>query len=535
MLTYTHIAMTGTLLAVPLSQYIQCGDIDSRGDAEPTALGDDEEEDAEPRYFPGWNQVTKLEDLGKHVFFDEISVPKNRMGCATCHDPNAGWTFPDSKTNLGQVVATGANQKTHGSFKTPTVGYASLIPPFFSGCAFGLPGLCGGVFWNGRAEGNVTPVFPDGAAQHVRDEVFEVKKANFKGYALKYLYADFLGPLADQALNPFPSPFEQNIPIQDVCKHVAKSEYAWLFKSAWGESIDCSSKLYGASKQLKTYEVNFRRLAVALAAFQASDEVNSFSSKRDVALRRELWGIDKDDTPGKFPLVGLSAKENLGHELFYNTLPNPFAPVGAPLDAEATVLNVPPNTDLPITNCSFCHRSSQDLIDGTDPEERYADDAYHNIGVPKNWEIPVNPLNPGAEVVLAAHTGRVGPAPDAPDDRGLIKTPTLRNVDKRPYKSFVKAYMHNGWFKSLESVVHFYNTANVDGDTAAAFGVTRCDVDVKTVEDALAHKCWPEPEFPNSAIETPLVGDLHLTAEQEAAIVSYLKAFTDTKTVKPPK
>ena len=44
---------------------------------------------------------------------------------------------------------------------------------------------------------------------------------------------------------------------------------------------------------------------------------------------------------------------------------------------------------------------------------------------------------------------------------GTFKAPTLRNVDKRPSAGFVKAYMHNGFFKSLPQVVHFYNTRNL--------------------------------------------------------------------------
>ena len=36
--------------------------------------------------------------------------------------------------------------------------------------------------------------------------------------------------------------------------------------------------------------------------------------------------------------------------------------------------------------------------------------------------------------------------------------PTLRNVDKRPRPDFIKAYGHNGYFKSLKEIVHFYNT-----------------------------------------------------------------------------
>ena len=37
----------------------------------------------------------------------------------------------------------------------------------------------------------------------------------------------------------------------------------------------------------------------------------------------------------------------------------------------------------------------------------------------------------------------------------------MRNSDKRPYPTFVKAYMHNGVFKSLQEVVHFYNKRNI--------------------------------------------------------------------------
>ncbi|WP_143186903.1 hypothetical protein [Microbulbifer donghaiensis] len=35
----------------------------------------------------------------------------------------------------------------------------------------------------------------------------------------------------------------------------------------------------------------------------------------------------------------------------------------------------------------------------------------------------------------------------------FIRTQTARNVDKRPHKEFVQA--RNGFFKSLENVVHF--------------------------------------------------------------------------------
>jgi cytochrome c peroxidase len=42
-------------------------------------------------------------------------------------------------------------------------------------------------------------------------------------------------------------------------------------------------------------------------------------------------------------------------------------------------------------------------------------------------------------------------------EMGKFKVPTLRNVDLRPSDDFVKAYGHNGYFKSLEDIVFFYH------------------------------------------------------------------------------
>jgi cytochrome c peroxidase len=83
---------------------------------------------------------------------------------------------------------------------------------------------------------------------------------------------------------------------------------------------------------------------------------------------------------------------------------------------------------------------------------------------------------------------------------GKHKVPTLRNVDLRPYEEFVKAFGHNGYFKSLEEIVHFYNT--------------------RDVED------WPEPEVPET-INVDELGDLGLTLDEEAAIVAFMKTLSD--------
>jgi len=78
----------------------------------------------------------------------------------------------------------------------------------------------------------------------------------------------------------------------------------------------------------------------------------------------------------------------------------------------------------------------------------------------------------------------------APANRGKHKVPTLRNVDLRPSADFVKAFGHNGYFKSLEAIVHFYNTRDA---------LPRCD----SLKEALPGKnCWPAPESPRTSTST---------------------------------
>lgn len=469
--------------------------------------------------------LSPIEELGKRVFFDKISTPK-RMACVTCHHPETGGTGGVSGVNLHEVAVTGANPHTVGNLKPPTNAYASFIE-LFKPCARGGLGpnnVCGGNFWNGRAEGNVSALFPAGATKHIGEEIFYRTSGGLLPLTSEAmeLYARYFGPTADQALNPMPNPVEQNINRQAVCNHVKFSKYAKLYKKVWEVDIDCSDTpvtVHASDVDAETaFDISFKRIMLAVCAWQASADLNSFSSKRDIALR--------EDSDGQFPLDGLTAQENLGHDLFYNTKPVPFAPeVGA---------NVRPFPGLPVTNCSFCHVSGPRVgvapaLLGTHPEERYADDAYHIIGTPRNPEIPATYTELGElidpDLGLFGHTGR-------PGDRGFFRTPTLRNVDKRRDEEFIKAYTHNGWFKSLESLVHFYNTSLIGGATANSYGVTRCPAGIEKEKEALANNCWPEPAFPGAS--PVLIGNLGMTLEQEAALVAYLKTFTDTHTAVAP-
>ena len=77
--------------------------------------------------------------------------------------------------------------------------------------------------------------------------------------------------------------------------------------------------------------------------------------------------------------------------------------------------------------------------------------------------------------------------------------------------------MHNGYFKSLEQVVHFYNTRDVLAVCPASLGTA--------IGGEVGHTCWPAPEVPNN--ENKTVGNLGLSHDQELAIVAFLRTLTD--------
>ena len=103
--------------------------------------------------------------------------------------------------------------------------------------------------------------------------------------------------------------------------------------------------------------------------------------------------------------------------------------------------------------------------------------------------------------------------PLAPDNQARFQVPTLRNVDRRPSSDFVKAYGHNGYFKSLKAIVHFYNTRDA---------LPRCQPN----DPGEGTTCWPAPES-TANMNTKRVGRLGLSEAEEDAIVSFLQTMTD--------
>jgi cytochrome c peroxidase len=111
--------------------------------------------------------------------------------------------------------------------------------------------------------------------------------------------------------------------------------------------------------------------------------------------------------------------------------------------------------------------------------------------------------------------------PLEPQNRGRVRVPTLRNVDKRPSPDFVKAYGHNGYFKSLKEIVHFYNTRDV---------LPRCAPHDPRERTA----CWPASETTEN-MNTSKVGKLGLSEQEEDALVAFMQTLSDGHVQTGPK
>lgn len=164
--------------------------------------------------------------------------------------------------------------------------------------------------------------------------------------------------------------------------------------------------------------------------------------------------------------------------------------------------------DLFDTHCAGCHEGTREEVDsGNLIQGLMTDFSYDNIGTPANVNIPgFNPATPdlglgGNPVVIA--DGR------AADEMGKQKVMTLRNI------AITAPYMHNGVLQTLEQVVHFYNTRDKKDRVCANNNDPGFGID-----------CWPAPEVADN-VNTDELGDLGLLPADEAAIVAYLKTFTD--------
>ena len=292
---------------------------------------------------------------------------------------------------------------------------------------------------------------------------------------------------AEQAQGPFLNPVEQALPSAACVVHrVCTGAYWALARAVWGADAcsigwaadPCAPQAAGSrlsAADAARVETTYDAIARAIAAFEGSPESDAFSSKFDHVARRQA----------KF-----TAEEQRGRRLFEGK-----------------------------GKCANCH--VLDRAGGRGP--LFTDFTYDNLGLPRNPANPVYGTDPafvdkGLGGFLA---GRTDYARHAEAGLGKHKVPTLRNVDLRPEPGFVKAYGHNGYFKSLKGIVHFYSTR--DAKPACPL---RPDGRGYSEAEALAGRCWPPPEVARNVNRSEL-GDLRLTAAEEDAIVAFMRTLSD--------
>jgi cytochrome c peroxidase len=441
----------------------------------------------------------QVQTLGQLEIFDpNLSVNKN-LACSYCHDPAAGYA---NGASILSVFTGGSNPGSvpitvHGAYPNNRIAkrnpqgysYATYFPPLHYNLS--QADFYGGNFWDGRAT----------------------------GYKLQ-------NSAANQAQGP-PLDTQEMANPDSACVvwKLSKSAYKSFFETVWGVgSLEiawpsniasiCSTPAGAAVLEGNTTPVqltstdrtlsnkDFDEFAQAIAAYEGSDSVSSFTSKFDYFLA------------GK---ATLTPQEANGYELFRGK-----------------------------GSCNTCHldgRSSTQL-GGSDTGQAasvqplFTDTTYNNLGLPKNVELPwysedtpdqwgftANPLGFGFtdEGMGLFLDGYYGAPPNLdwgvllPQFEGKFQTSTARNAAMVPYPGFVKAYMHNGYLTSLKEVVHFYNTRDV-----YPFNVLSGNCPTGTVEKVT---CWPMPEDSNN--ENTTIGKLGLTSEEEDDIVAFLGTLVD--------
>jgi len=242
-------------------------------------------------------------------------------------------------------------------------------------------------------------------------------------------------PLAEQAKGPFLNPLEQGLTSpEELCGKVKAGSYVGLFEQVWGAgSLNCAEA-----------DLVYDRIGISVAAFERSAEVNPYTSKFDQfwdrakAKRLDVTKINVSNW-AKYRKLGFNDAELYGLAMF---------------------------NDATSANCASCHS----LKPGSKGYPLFTDYSYDNLGVPKNLENPFYAnlaYNPsGANWVDYGLGGHLGTT----QEMGKMKVPTLRNVDKRPSADFVKAYGHNGYFKSLSDIIRFYASRGMMGMGGGGMG-----------------------------------------------------------------
>ena len=284
--------------------------------------------------------------LGRKIFFDTSLSSNRNQSCATCHDPLAGFADPDSLQT--SPVSAGSVSTAFGNRNAPTTSYASFSPDFRT---------------------TTTAQTSEDGSIYEGGQFYDGRSLN----------------LIEQAKGPFLNPVEMNnINEEDVVRKVQEGAYSDDFKVVFGDNaFDNITEAY-------------HNIAVAIAAFESSSVMNSFTSKFDAY----------QNDPANNPLTD---SELRGFNLF---------------------------KDETRAKCANCH-----VVDNpTGGRALFTNFKYFNVGTPANANNPNNAQDLG----LGAITGET-------DQDGKFKVPTLRNIE------LTAPYMHNGRYQTLEDVINHYD------------------------------------------------------------------------------
>ena len=431
-------------------------------------------------------RMKQVQVLGKLLLFDKnLSVNKNEA-CSFCHMPDTDFTGPISLLNQTTVSYPGSVRSRYGHRKPQSYTYASLYPALQYNKS--QQDFYGGNFWDLRAT----------------------------GYKLQ-------NPAAEQAQGPPVDPNEMGLPDPACLVYrLSQSLYRPLFESVWGPQafriqwppdVEQVCSTPGPAPVSDPFPVHlskadrgqsnstYDQFGLSVAMYEASPEVSPFSSKFDYALANADKPVLSRDELAGWNLFRGKAMCNTCHLDGTESTAKQRNPAAiAPANAASVA---PLFTDFTSNNLGLPRNPAIPFYSETQPDQYgYAPNPAGLNFVDKGvGDFLRGPANVNSEWKQYA---------DSFD--GKFQTSTLRNVDKRPRPDFVKAYMHNGYLKSLKEVVHFYNTRDT---------LRRCKGPNDPGEKVT---CWPAPETPQNLNKT--IGRLGLTGHEEDQIVAFMKTLT---------
>jgi cytochrome c peroxidase len=282
---------------------------------------------------------------------------------------------------------------------------------------------------------------------------FSSQQNDYSGWIGGQFWDGRASDLEEQAGAPLLNPVEMNMPSRAavIDRVLENNDYVEAFEQLYGGDVfDNTDRAY-------------RLLTESIAAFERTDTFSPFSSKYDKSITGEI-------------IFSPASKVAQGKAIFFSQQ---------------------------FTNCATCHQ----LHVIGNARETFSGYEYHNIGVPKNTELRAN-NGKGEEFVDTglASSSALPASENTALLEGKFRVPSLRNV------AVTAPYMHNGVFKTLDTVIRFYDQHLTDSDNAI------------NPETGVA---WAAPEVADNISTAELQDGRKLTDNEVDALVCFLRSLTD--------